>query len=290
MSSNQNEVVSGVPTIEQYATVVNSELFKELEKFSDNFLAEHPDIQERYGWVRDPLHQWSRQWEYPFVFQTIMNGLQDHGSSEARILDAGSGATFFPYFLKNKMPGTSITCCDYDASLESIFKMLNDARGTHSHIDFRQADLRRLPFDDASFDVVYCISVLEHTDSYAEIVSEFRRILRPGGLFVTTFDIGLDGVSDIPPTEAFRLAECIGSNFISIDLRPDAGMVGPESISSKEIGAQNPNLMPWRYPLLSWLKTVAKRRRLPRELGKNLSVFCAGYRKAEQQDGERAKS
>ncbi len=270
---------SGVPTDMQYAHVVDSELFRTLEEFSDSFLTNHPNVQESYGWVRDPLHQWSRQWEYPFVMQSIISNVQRQPGNEIRVLDAGSGVTFFPYVLQSRMPNLTVTCCDYDTSLADIFRIVNDAGGSGSPVEFRQADMRQLPFDDSSFDVIYCVSVLEHTDSYPKIVKEFYRVLRPGGLFVTTFDIGLDGVSDIPPTEALQLTKCIEASFDPIDLPPDSTVVNSESVSSRKIGARNPELLPWRYPSLSWLTTVVKRRRVPRRIGKNLSVFCADYRK-----------
>ena len=44
-----------------------------------------------------------------------------------------------------------------------------------------------LALDDDSIDLILCIYVLEHIKDYAKILTEFRRILRPGGrLFVAT--------------------------------------------------------------------------------------------------------
>src|SRR6185437_2994707 len=40
------------------------------------------------------------------------------------------------------------------------------------------------PFADASFDVVFCVYVLEHVEQPAEFVSEVARILRSGGVFI----------------------------------------------------------------------------------------------------------
>lgn len=45
----------------------------------------------------------------------------------------------------------------------------------------------RLPFADASQDLVYCNSVLEHVDSPLQSLTEMQRVLRPGGIaFVIT--------------------------------------------------------------------------------------------------------
>jgi SAM-dependent methyltransferase len=40
-----------------------------------------------------------------------------------------------------------------------------------------------LPFEDGSFDAVYCKQVLEHVRAPAPLLAEVARVLRPGGLF-----------------------------------------------------------------------------------------------------------
>lgn len=41
-----------------------------------------------------------------------------------------------------------------------------------------------LPYDDASFDAVVCVDVLEHVADLAKVLSEVARTLRPGGVFL----------------------------------------------------------------------------------------------------------
>ena len=92
----------GIPTRDQYFSNVQSGLFSELEFSSNLFLREFPIVTETGGWVWDPFHQWSRQWEYPFVSQSISRHFYLNNVEEPAILDTGSGMTFFPYFLKQK--------------------------------------------------------------------------------------------------------------------------------------------------------------------------------------------
>lgn len=48
----------------------------------------------------------------------------------------------------------------------------------------RKIDLTDLPFEDASFDVVFASHVLEHIKEDQKAVSEVRRVLRPGGFAI----------------------------------------------------------------------------------------------------------
>jgi len=48
--------------------------------------------------------------------------------------------------------------------------------------DFMISDGERLPFHDASFDVVYSNGVLHHTPDTAGAIREIHRVLRPGGV------------------------------------------------------------------------------------------------------------
>ncbi len=55
-------------------------------------------------------------------------------------------------------------------------------------VKFAQADLARMSdFLDASFDVVSSDAVFEHVKNLPEVLKEFHRILRPGGVLYATF-------------------------------------------------------------------------------------------------------
>ncbi|GAA5445118.1 ubiquinone biosynthesis O-methyltransferase, mitochondrial [Microbulbifer sp. NBRC 101763] len=44
----------------------------------------------------------------------------------------------------------------------------------------------RLPFADATFDVVICSEVLEHIEDYKAVLAEIDRVLKPSGIFAAT--------------------------------------------------------------------------------------------------------
>lgn len=46
---------------------------------------------------------------------------------------------------------------------------------------FAAADVRRLPFADSSFDLVYSMGTIEHFPEYRAALDEIRRVMKPGG-------------------------------------------------------------------------------------------------------------
>jgi SAM-dependent methyltransferase len=53
-------------------------------------------------------------------------------------------------------------------------------------------DARNLPFDDGVFDGVVCLEALEFTPNPREVLAELVRVLRPGGVLLTSNRVGRD--------------------------------------------------------------------------------------------------
>jgi SAM-dependent methyltransferase len=70
-------------------------------------------------------------------------------------------------------------------------RLIERLRELHPGVDAAVADVRALPFPDASFDTVVSLSTLDHLGSRGEIeraLAELARVLRPGGTLVITLD------------------------------------------------------------------------------------------------------
>lgn len=89
------------------------------------------------------------------------------------VLDAGCGVGAFaePLVAKNSVYGTDYS----EKSLEFAAK-----RG----LRITCTDLRALPFGAAEFDLVLCISVLQHFEDPRAVIRELTRVLKPGGTLV----------------------------------------------------------------------------------------------------------
>ncbi|CAN5149790.1 hypothetical protein BH20ACT3_BH20ACT3_11240 [soil metagenome] len=68
--------------------------------------------------------------------------------------------------------------------------MISRARAAHPDLAFGQAEAHRLPFPDASFDVVTANSAILHLSDPERAVSGFARALTPGGrVAITVWDL-----------------------------------------------------------------------------------------------------
>ena len=88
-------------------------------------------------------------------------------------------------------------------------------------------DLTRTTFDEASFDAVACLSVIEHGVPLDAYVREMARILKPDGLLITSTDFWCEPV-DTGGQEAYGVPIRI---FTPVDMEAwlamaaDAGLV-----------------------------------------------------------------
>jgi len=176
-------------------SLLNSELLGLQGKYN---LQDQSDLNsDRFSWskkvISKPAYYASRMWEYPFA---IIAADLDNGM---KVADVGCGNTPFTAYLAKKLHPDNVFGFDPD--------VLEGDDGGHSHfsaklsfihdigIKFFRDDIASLSTKSDFFDVVFCISVLEHIDNMLQKVNgikELVRIVKPGGKLILTFDLGVD--------------------------------------------------------------------------------------------------
>jgi SAM-dependent methyltransferase len=200
----------GMPSMAAYAFALRSKTFKEMERFSNAFLTVNKEQVDQYQWSRDPLHSWSRKYEYVWHAEVIRAMLPEahleslEGTWPAKpakekldfeVLDAGSGFTFYDQFVGSRL-GVRVVALDQEDSYIPFFggiknKLIKGEADVPS-IPYVKAKIETTGLPAASFDAITCVSVLEHVHA-ADLqltVKEFKRVLKRGGRLLFTFDTG----------------------------------------------------------------------------------------------------
>ncbi|MGD1890351.1 MAG: class I SAM-dependent methyltransferase [Cyclobacteriaceae bacterium] len=94
------------------------------------------------------------------------------------ILDAGCGPGKYAEIILNQ--GAQVTGVDLSKNMIAEARKRNKEKG-----EFLVHDLTTtLPFSDQAFDIVLCPLVLEYIYDWNPVFREFKRVLKPGGIFV----------------------------------------------------------------------------------------------------------
>jgi SAM-dependent methyltransferase len=92
-----------------------------------------------------------------------------------RVLDAGCGIGYGMAMLAAESPASLVGVDIADEALARARDELGE------DVELVRADVRDLPFDSQTVDVVVCFEVIEHVDRQADALSELKRVLRPDG-------------------------------------------------------------------------------------------------------------
>ncbi|MBW2257376.1 MAG: methyltransferase domain-containing protein [Deltaproteobacteria bacterium] len=124
----------------------------------------------------------------------------------ARVLDVGCGTGFFSRHVAERLPGSRVVGVDMDGGRLSYAWEL----GQPPNMRFEEGDLTELPFDDATFDLVFCRFVLIHAPDPAASLAEMARVAQLGGR-VVAYEMVHDGIWFSPEKPAFSrvLAEAM---------------------------------------------------------------------------------
>lgn len=99
---------------------------------------------------------------------------------QATVLDVGCGGGLFAEEVARL--GCQVT--GIDLSPRSIEVAQQHAEQMGLSITYRAASGEQIPFEDNSFDLVYCCDVLEHVSDVNVVIAESARVLKPGGMYL----------------------------------------------------------------------------------------------------------
>jgi ubiquinone/menaquinone biosynthesis C-methylase UbiE len=96
------------------------------------------------------------------------------------ILEAGCGVGAQTKIIAPANPGSEFI--SIDISLESVIQAeaMTQKLGV-MNVEFKQADIFNLPFENNSFDHIFVCFVLEHLSHPIDALVELKRVLKPGG-------------------------------------------------------------------------------------------------------------
>jgi SAM-dependent methyltransferase len=150
----------------------------------------------------------------------------------ARSLEIGAGTGYFTLNLMRAGKIAHATCTDISPGMLQMLR----ANAERLELDVRteHVDAERLPFDDASFDLVLGHAVLHHIPDLARAFGEFQRVLAPGGtvLFAGEPSRYGDRLARMPKRAAVALAplwrRALRARPAAADARaaPDVGLEG----------------------------------------------------------------
>ncbi|WP_404405089.1 class I SAM-dependent methyltransferase [Pelagibacterium halotolerans] len=154
------------------------------------------------------------------AYQTKLKVTRTYFTPESEVLEfgCGTGSTAIAHapFVKH------IRAIDFSARMLEIARSKAEAAGT-ANVTFERADIIALDAADGSFDAVLGLSVLHLLKNRDEVIAKVYRLLKPGGVFVTSTAC----LGDTMPMRLFGAIAPIGRAF---GLLPQINVMTHESL------------------------------------------------------------
>ena len=142
----------------------------DLDKLPAEVRAMFDDVARRYDLTNDVLSLgMDRRWRHD-----VIDAVDPQPGERVLDLAAGTGTSSQPFLDR----GATVVPCDFSVG------MLLVGKGHRPHLPFAAGDGTRLPFADATFDVVTISFGLRNIVDTAGALRELARVTRPGGRLV----------------------------------------------------------------------------------------------------------
>lgn len=112
---------------------------------------------------------------------------------DARVLDLGGGYGGACRWLAKKF-GCSSVCLNLSEVENERDRKMNEEQGLAQKVDVVDGSFEDVPYDDATFDVVWSQDAILHSGDRDKVVAEAARVLKPGGQLIFTDICEIEGV------------------------------------------------------------------------------------------------
>ncbi len=118
-----------------------------------------------------------------FLYDYALDSMKIKEGNE--ILEIGYGNGLFFGKLLDQAPGLKVSGIDYSEAMYKEATKLNKTEIKEGKLSLFHGDCKKMPFQDASFDKVFCINVVYFWDKPVDYLTEIFRVLKPGGSLYT---------------------------------------------------------------------------------------------------------
>lgn len=140
-------------------------------------------LYDRWAAKYDSDKRESQAHDAEVLARPMVQKLADH--PDASVLDIATGTGRLPLALLSA-PEFQGRIIALDISREMLARAAEKLAPFADRVTLIRQTALTLPFPDASFDVVCCMEALEVMSNMEEPLRELARVLRPGGIFLTT--------------------------------------------------------------------------------------------------------
>lgn len=169
-------------------------------------------------------------------------------TKRTRVLDVGCGTGLSAAYLARRY-GCDVTALDrHDLMLEKAAKRM---RREQVPVRLVKGDAERLPFGDASFDLVLSESVTIFTD-LDKTLREYARVLKPGGVLL---DLSMTAERPLSARELAELREVYGTRIVPTEAEwcgrlHKAGFAAVQTVKKGTVASAipGPNARPGELP------------------------------------------